>query len=182
MRHAGACRAERRALLAIRLVAAFDIITFGHQTRRVRHDEHRREDKDYAPHGSANLAGLQPADYPLHSFRMPARSPLTVGVFLAVLAAIAFGVTTPVVAWAGASVGSFTTAALLYAGAALASVVRVRSADARGFIHRKGDRKMSAASTAQSPSTIEASCSRAAASSLVPSVSRRSASARAWAA
>jgi len=45
------------------------------------------------------------------------------GVGLAALAAIAFGVTTPLVAWAGAWVGPFATAALLYAGAAASSAV-----------------------------------------------------------
>jgi drug/metabolite transporter (DMT)-like permease len=39
------------------------------------------------------------------------------------LAALAFGVTTPVVAWAGAWVGPFATAALLYAGAVGSSLV-----------------------------------------------------------
>ena len=65
---------------------------------------------------------------------MCARSPITAGVALAVLAAIAFGVTTPVIAWVGRDVGPFTTAALLYVGAAVAAgalrVVRGR-ADAR---------------------------------------------------
>jgi drug/metabolite transporter (DMT)-like permease len=45
------------------------------------------------------------------------------GVGLAALAAIAFGVTTPLVAWSGAWIGPFTTAALLYAGAAASSVL-----------------------------------------------------------
>jgi drug/metabolite transporter (DMT)-like permease len=45
------------------------------------------------------------------------------GVGLAALAAIAFGVTTPLVAWAGAWVGPFATAALLYVGAAASSAV-----------------------------------------------------------
>ena len=45
------------------------------------------------------------------------------GVGLAALAAVAFGITTPLVAWAGAWVGPFATAALLYAGAAASSVV-----------------------------------------------------------
>jgi drug/metabolite transporter (DMT)-like permease len=44
------------------------------------------------------------------------------GVVLAALAAVAFGVTTPVVAWAGRGVGPFTTAALLYLGAAITSI------------------------------------------------------------
>ena len=50
-----------------------------------------------------------------------ARSAIARGVLLAVAAAVAFGATTPIVAWAGRGVGPFTTAALLYAGAALAT-------------------------------------------------------------
>jgi drug/metabolite transporter (DMT)-like permease len=45
------------------------------------------------------------------------------GVLLAVLAAVAFGLVTPLVAWAGHDVGPLTTAALLYAGAAAAAVL-----------------------------------------------------------
>jgi drug/metabolite transporter (DMT)-like permease len=48
--------------------------------------------------------------------------PIATGVALAAAAAIAFGVTTPIVAWAGRALGAFSTAALLYAGAALASL------------------------------------------------------------
>lgn len=51
------------------------------------------------------------------------RSPIVAGVTLAVVAAIAFGVTTPIVAWAGREVGPFSTAALLYAGAATAALL-----------------------------------------------------------
>ncbi len=51
------------------------------------------------------------------------RTPIATGVMLAALAALAFGVTTPVVAWAGRGVGAFTTAALLYLGAAGMSLV-----------------------------------------------------------
>src|ERR1051325_10004582 len=47
------------------------------------------------------------------------RSAIARGVLLAVAAALAFGATTPIIAWAGRDVGPFTTAALLYAGAAL---------------------------------------------------------------
>ena len=50
-------------------------------------------------------------------------SPIVTGVVLAAGAAIAFGVTTPAVAWSGKSLGPFTTAALLYAGAAVAALV-----------------------------------------------------------
>ena len=47
------------------------------------------------------------------------RTPLATGVLLAALAALAFGVTTPIVAWAGQGLGPLSTAALLYLGAAL---------------------------------------------------------------
>lgn len=52
----------------------------------------------------------------------PRAHPIAAGVALAVAAAIAFGVTTPIVAWAGRALGAFTTAALLYAGAAAAAL------------------------------------------------------------
>src|SRR5215510_248130 len=52
-----------------------------------------------------------------------ARSAIARGVVLAVIAALAFGVTTPIIAWAGRGVGPFATAALLYSGAALAATV-----------------------------------------------------------
>lgn len=49
---------------------------------------------------------------------MTRRSPMLVGTLLALGAAVAFGLTTPVIARAGAGLGPLTTAALLYAGAA----------------------------------------------------------------
>lgn len=51
------------------------------------------------------------------------RSPIASGVLLAIVAAVAFGVTTPIVAWAGRHVGAFSTAALLYAGASSAALI-----------------------------------------------------------
>jgi drug/metabolite transporter (DMT)-like permease len=51
------------------------------------------------------------------------RSPLATGTFLAALAALAFGVATPIVASAGRDVGPLSTAALLYLGAALIALV-----------------------------------------------------------
>lgn len=51
------------------------------------------------------------------------RSPLATGVLLAAVAAVAFGIATPIVAWAGRDVGPLSTAALLYAGAALTALV-----------------------------------------------------------
>lgn len=53
---------------------------------------------------------------------MVARSSIQAGVLLAALSAVAFGVATPIVAWAGRGLGPFSTAALLYLGAALAAV------------------------------------------------------------
>jgi drug/metabolite transporter (DMT)-like permease len=47
--------------------------------------------------------------------------PITSGVLLAIASAVAFGLTMPVVAWAGGNAGPLTTAALLYAGAATAA-------------------------------------------------------------
>ena len=45
-------------------------------------------------------------------------------MLLAVAAATAFGLTIPVLGWAGADVGAYTTAALLYLGASLASLAQ----------------------------------------------------------
>ena len=61
--------------------------------------------------------------WPCQTFRVKPRSPIVRGVGLAALAALAFGVTTPIVAWAGRGQGPLTTAALLYAGAAVVAVV-----------------------------------------------------------
>jgi drug/metabolite transporter (DMT)-like permease len=51
------------------------------------------------------------------------RSPMAVGTALAVASAVAFGATTPIVARAGAGLGPLSTAALLYAGAAVMALV-----------------------------------------------------------
>lgn len=56
------------------------------------------------------------------------RRPALRGGFLAVLAATLFGISTPFVQRAGDGVGPFTTAALLYAGAALLGALMRRSA------------------------------------------------------
>jgi drug/metabolite transporter (DMT)-like permease len=47
------------------------------------------------------------------------RNPLSLGIVLAILAALAFGVTTPFIQRLGAGLGPFTTASILYFGAAL---------------------------------------------------------------
>ncbi len=61
-------------------------------------------------------------DAPDDSAAGPAGHPTAVGVLWAVASAAAFGLTLPVLGWAGQGVGAFTTAALLYVGASLASV------------------------------------------------------------
>ena len=64
---------------------------------------------------------------------MPAqRSPLIAGASLAMLAALSFGAVAPIVAGAGRGVGPLTTAALLYAGAALSAVVLGRAGASSG--------------------------------------------------
>ena len=50
------------------------------------------------------------------------------GGLLALLAAVLFGVSTPVVQRLGVGLGAFTTAALLYAGATLVGALSLRSA------------------------------------------------------
>ncbi len=54
-------------------------------------------------------------------------NPIRVGAWLAVLAAVSFGVTAPLLKIAGAGAGPFITAALLYLGAAIVSLVGSRS-------------------------------------------------------
>lgn len=51
------------------------------------------------------------------------RNPIAAGVGLALVSALAFGLTIPVLGWAGAGVGPFTSAALLYLGACGAAVL-----------------------------------------------------------
>lgn len=74
------------------------------------------------PHGRLAHEGLVRANGNVNSRPMdlPARQwPALRGGMLAVLAAVLFGISTPLLQRAGADVGPFTTAALLYAGAAL---------------------------------------------------------------
>jgi drug/metabolite transporter (DMT)-like permease len=54
------------------------------------------------------------------------RDPIATGTWLAVLAAVCFGVTTPLIQRLSRDVGPFLTAALLYAGAAIASLSAAR--------------------------------------------------------
>src|SRR4051812_31827120 len=68
-----------------------------------------------------------------------AGSAISRGVLLAVAAAVAFGATTPIGAWAGRGVGPLATAALLYAGAALAALALRALARAPGPRLVRGD-------------------------------------------
>lgn len=59
-------------------------------------------------------------------------SPIVRGTMFAVLAALSFGVTAPIIAVAGRTVGPLTTAALLYLGAALVVLVQRAAVPVRG--------------------------------------------------
>lgn len=67
-----------------------------------------------------------------------ARWPALQGGVLAVAAAVLFGISTPLVQRAGAGLGPFTTAALLYAGAALLGLLTRQPADKEARL-RRGD-------------------------------------------
>ena len=63
---------------------------------------------------------------------------MTTGVLLAVASAVAFGLTTPIIAWAGQTTGPVTTAALLYAGAVVAALaMRLRGTRAGASLGRR---------------------------------------------
>jgi drug/metabolite transporter (DMT)-like permease len=61
------------------------------------------------------------------------------GVLLATFAAVAFGLATPIVAWAGRDVGPLSTAALLYFGAAATALVLERFVRGEETRLRRGD-------------------------------------------
>jgi drug/metabolite transporter (DMT)-like permease len=67
---------------------------------------------------------------------VPARKPAQRGAWLAVLAATLFGISTPFVQRAGTGVGAFTTAALLYAGAALLGALLRRAPGREAQVRR----------------------------------------------
>src|SRR5438132_10216177 len=69
----------------------------------------------------------------------PAASPLGPGIGSALLAALSFGATTPVIALVGRDLGPLATAALLYAGAAM-------GAGAQRAVARAGGRRLTRAS------------------------------------
>jgi drug/metabolite transporter (DMT)-like permease len=68
----------------------------------------------------------------------PHSSPLARGAFLALLAALSFGLTTPIIERAGRGLGPFSTAALLYTGAALCALILGRLAPSSGAPLRRG--------------------------------------------
>jgi drug/metabolite transporter (DMT)-like permease len=72
-------------------------------------------------------------------------SPFASGALLAIAAAIAFGATAPLIARFGAGSGPWTIAALLYAGAAIATAPLVRSRERERRIARADFRRVVAA-------------------------------------
>ena len=66
-------------------------------------------------------------------------SPIAAGASLALLAALSFGLTTPIIAHAGRGLGPFCTAALLYAGAALSALVLGRLSRSSGAPLRRAN-------------------------------------------
>ena len=69
------------------------------------------------------------------AFRPP-RWPALAGGLIALLAAVLFGISTPLVQSLGVGVGSFTTASLLYAGAALIGAILRRPMDREAGVQR----------------------------------------------
>ena len=67
------------------------------------------------------------------------RSPVAVGVALALGAAVAFGAATPIIGALGRELGPFTVAALLYAGAALVSALTMPMLRRTGRALRRSD-------------------------------------------
>jgi len=89
------------------------------------------EDPPLTPHAaSATLTSYVCASDALVKRNLPV-SPLVIGTLQAALAALAFGVTTPFIQRFGVGVGPFSTALLLYLGAALGAFGRPRRAGER---------------------------------------------------
>ncbi len=63
-------------------------------------------------------------------------APALRGGLLALLAAALFGISTPLVKRVGVGLGAFTTAALLYGGAALVGALSRRPIQAEARVHR----------------------------------------------
>jgi len=75
---------------------------------------------------------------PLHLIMLKLNAPALKGGLLAFLAATLFGISTPLVQRIGGGVGAFTTAALLYAGAAVVGALLRQPAEREAAI-RQGD-------------------------------------------
>jgi drug/metabolite transporter (DMT)-like permease len=77
---------------------------------------------------------------------MVARAPALRGGLYALLAALLFGISTPLVQHFGTGVGAFTTAALLYAGAALVGALSTRRPEREAcLVRRDGPRLLAMA-------------------------------------
>ena len=80
------------------------------------------------------------AEPPLH--RSLSRWPALRGGLIALMAAVLFGVSTPLVQRFGVGIGSFSTAALLYAGAALAGALLLRPLEQEARVQRIDARRL----------------------------------------
>ena len=78
---------------------------------------------------------------PSHHHRLP-RLPALRGGLIALLAAVLFGISTPLVQRFGAGLGSFTTAALLYAGAALVGALLRRPVEQEARVRRSDAKRL----------------------------------------
>ena len=72
----------------------------------------------------------------------PTHRPALRGGALALIAAVLFGISTPLVQFCGRGVGSFTTAALLYAGAAVIGALLTRHVDREARVMRSDGRRL----------------------------------------
>ena len=70
------------------------------------------------------------------------RGPALRGGVLALLAAVLFGASTPILQRLGAGVGAFTTAALLYAGAAVIGVLLRQPVEMEARLQRRDLRRL----------------------------------------
>ena len=70
------------------------------------------------------------------------RSPALRGGLIALLAAVLFGISTPLVQRFGAGLGSFSTAALLYAGAALVGALLRRPVEQEARVRRRDAKRL----------------------------------------
>jgi drug/metabolite transporter (DMT)-like permease len=72
----------------------------------------------------------------MSALKLPSRWPAVRGSLLALTAAVLFGISTPLLQKLGTGVGAFTTAALLYAGAAIVGALLRRRVEREARLER----------------------------------------------